>query len=220
MKVGTDAMLLGSLIKSDGKERMLDVGAGTGVISLMVAQNNPSLIIHAVELDGLSADECQHNFKNSPWNNRLTVIQSNFLRYESDHVYDLIISNPPYFQTRLKNDEYRKAQARHEDALPVKAFFEKVGKFLDEEGMCWIIVPTEDEESWLIGAEGVNLFPEERIRIVGKRGGKSIRTIFGFTTLKKEVNIRELVIRESDGLYSEEYVDLTKEFHGKAIKRR
>jgi tRNA1Val (adenine37-N6)-methyltransferase len=218
MKVGTDAMVLGALVESKGKVRMLDVGAGTGVLGLMLAQNNDSLNVDAVELDTLSANECKQNFEDSPWSDRLSVIRKDFLDFQSEERYDLIVSNPPYFQTRLKNDEVRKAQARHEDALPVNRFFNKVRELLTNNGSCWVIVPTVDEVSWLENANENNLFSQKCIQILGKRGMAPIRTVFCFSREKNDEKSDTFVIRESNGSYSEEYIELTKEFHGKSLK--
>ena len=119
MKVGTDAMVLGSFVNSHGRKKGLDVGSGTGVLSLMIAQNNSDISIDAVELDALSAAEGELNFKNSPWPERLKTHHCDFLEYETEEKYDLIVSNPPYYQTTLVNNDDRKANARHEKSARV-----------------------------------------------------------------------------------------------------
>ncbi len=120
MKVGTDAMLLGAFVETENKTQALDIGTGTGVLSLMLAQKNETLQITAIDIDELSAKEALINFQNSSWTNRLNVYHADFLSFKTENQYDLIVSNPPYFSTTNENKDERKAQARHISSLEIK----------------------------------------------------------------------------------------------------
>lgn len=213
MKVGTDAMVLGAMIQPIGK-RALDVGAGTGVLSLMVAQKSPQLVIDAVEVDVLSAEECKRNFLDSNWSNRLQIHPISFQDFISDDVYDLIFSNPPFYTTRLVNEDTRKSISRHESSLPITAFFQQVNCLLHPKGEVWIIVPFSDREKWISQAHQLaQLSVGNETLIMGKQGDAPKRSVLHFTRFPTEANQTAMTIREQNGSYTEEYKQLTREFH-------
>ena len=214
MKVGTDAMVLGSFVYSENRKRGLDIGAGTGVLSLMVAQNNAEIKIDAVELDSLSAKECQMNFDLSPWKERLQAHQSDFIQFETATRYDLIFSNPPYYESRFENNDNRKATARHEAALPKSTLLKKVSELIEDDGLFYVIVPADQAADWESDANlyGLKLYRE--INVFGKTGGKLVRKI---QTYAKDWEFpsksMDFTIRTSEGDYTNDYKSLTKEFH-------
>ena len=213
MKVGTDAMVLGSFVNSNGSKKGLDVGSGTGVLSLMIAQNNSDISIDAVELDALSAAEGELNFKNSPWPERLKTHHCDFLEYETEEKYDLIVSNPPYYQTTLVNQDDRKANARHENSLPMREFILKARRLLSDDGEFWFIVPVEDEQVWKKQCNSANLHMIEKISIHGKVGGDTKRVIFVCCNYKSILEESHFSVRDKSNGYSKEYKELTREFH-------
>ncbi len=231
MKVGTDAMLLGSLVQGNAPKTILDVGTGTGVISLMLAQRFPEAQMQAVEIDKPSADEAMQNFQNSPWADRMHLIEGDFLTTNFNQSFELIISNPPYYQSRLENDDPRKSQARHESALPMNDMLEKVSESLSEEGSFWIIVPSEIADLWIESASKYNLCCSTIVSITGKEGGEVKRNVLEFRNAQAKIEGRrgsrdaelktrlsELTIRNSDGTYTDQYIELTKEFHYNSLK--
>lgn len=213
MKVGTDAMVLGALINSQNKESGLDVGGGTGVLSLMIAQNNNTINIDAVELDEASAIECKSNFESSSWSDRLNVHYQNFLDFQSEEKFDLIFSNPPYYQSNLPNDNERKANARHEKSLPLKEFVSKVSTLLTDSGEFWFIVPAEDQQSWKKACTAAQMHMVEKILVHGKKGAEAKRVIFVFSKEREILEESNFTIREKSGDYTQEYKELTKDFH-------
>ena len=219
MKVGTDAMVLGSLIDSKNKKNGLDIGAGTGVISLMVAQQNEEIIIDAVEIDSLSAEESRLNFQNSPWSNRLNVQCSNFIEFSKEKKYDLIFSNPPYHSATNLNTDKRKAQARHENSLPVKMFFQKVSDLISEKGELWIIIPFSEKEKWQNEAKLNVLKLKTEFLIKGKPSKDVNRIVLCFDRSSKSIFNESLVIRNEENDYSPEYIELTKDFHSKDLSK-
>lgn len=213
MKVGTDAMILGSLINSNSKVNCLDVGTGTGVLSLMIAQRNSDICIQAIEIDSESAEEAQINFQNSAWSNRLSLVQSDFRAFSSEIQFDLIISNPPYFENGILNESSRKANTRHEDSLPLIELFQRVESLLTSNGHFWLILPYETANKWKIKAKGLNLFCEQEIIIYGKSNLPK-RTVFCFSKIGMKCIESSIVIRNNDNSYTDEYKKLTVDFHG------
>lgn len=213
MKVGTDAMLLGALVESNSPKQILDIGSGTGVISLMLAQRFSEAKILAIEIDLASYMEALENFQNSNWMHRLSAHHSDFLEFNSDQQFDCIVSNPPYFQTRLENNDVRKSQARHESALPMKQMISNVSKILNQQGSFWVIVPSEVAVIWQEASMTERLYLNSNISIRGKEGGAVKRQILQFNKFSSELNESELTIRHLEGSYTRAYIELTKEFH-------
>lgn len=213
MKVGTDSMVLGAFINAQGKKRGLDVGSGTGVLSLMVAQTNSEIAMDAVELDELSAKENQLNFENSSWSDRLKAHHSDFLKFETEEKYDLIISNPPFYQSTLVNEDDRRANARHEKSLPMREFILKARRLMTNDGEFWIIVPAEDQFVWKKAFTSSNLHMMEKITINGKEGGEAKRVIYVFGNHKCVLEEFGFSVRNKKNGYTEEYKDLTRDFH-------
>lgn len=219
MKVGTDAMLLGSFIDCKGKSNGLDIGTGTGVLSLMLVQRNPDLFIDAVELDKDTFREAEHNFKNSDWHERLNAIHSDFLLLENEKLYDLVISNPPYYCTQLPPKDERTSKAKHTSSLPLASLLNKVQEMLTLNGEFWIIIPFHDHEKWIKEAGSFGLIPAISNHLIGKRGDIPVRTILCFCKSESPLVETEFVIREADSKYTIEYRELTKEFHSRSVIR-
>ena len=142
MKVGTDAMILGSLIDVNLKGKCLEIGTGTGVISLMLLQRSPELFITAIDIDSESTEEAIQNFSNSPWISRVQAENCDFLNYNPDLKFDIIVTNPPYFENGLLNNSKRKAVSRHEESLPLINLFESSSMLLSEKGNFWLVLFT------------------------------------------------------------------------------
>ena len=220
MKVGTDAMVLGASIDVTNKTKGLEIGAGTGVISLMLVQQNKSLTIQTLEIDELASKEAAFNFSESSWSNQLKSECIDFLDFQSDEKYDLIFSNPPYFISALLNKDERMANAKHEVSLPIQPFFNKVQSLLSPLGIFWLIIPKSDEDRWITEANAVGLFLNTMKDVSGKPNTKPNRVILSFN--QNETNNIEqsfLTIRKEDGRYSEDYIELTKDFHWKDLSK-
>jgi len=214
LKVGTDAMVLGSLVNTGNASRVLDIGTGTGVLALMMAQKNPSANVKAVELDELSAKDCQENFTNSPWNHRLELILKDILEFEADNHFDLIICNPPFYSNSLTNENKRVASAKHAIHLPFDKLFQKIASLLTENGKCWMIFPFQDKQFVSELAQKSGLFVEIDYSVNGKPN-QAVRTVFCFSHHKPTaIDSHEITIRNNDNSYTEVYKKLTVDFHG------
>ena len=213
MKVGTDAMILGSLVDANLKVNGLDIGTGTGVLSLMIAQKNKNICIHAIEIDVESAKEAELNFQNSSWSNRLRIVHADFRTFFTEIQFDLIISNPPYFENGILNESIRKANSRHEDSLPLQELFQKVAEMLAPNGHFWLILPFETAAKWKMKATALKLFCEKEIIIFGKPNLPK-RIVLCFSKVGVECEKLSVLIRAENNEYSNEYKELTVDFHG------
>src|SRR5690606_10751482 len=143
MKINTDGVLLGAMAGSDAPARILDIGTGTGVIAMMLAQRFPSASIDAVEIDSQAVATAQKNFQRSPFSDRLQVIGGSFEHVEREYLYDLIVSNPPFYTNSLHNPDQRKKTARHTDLTFFKTLLAFAQKSLQTSGKLQLILPTE-----------------------------------------------------------------------------
>lgn len=220
LKVGTDAMILGASVESDfSLKSILDIGAGTGVLSLMMAQIFPKSNVTAVELDELSSKDCQTNFEKSPWLNRFILIQDDFLSFEFNQQFDLIISNPPFYQSTLLSEDRREADAKHEQRLPSEQLIYKTSQLLSENGVAWFIFPFEDYEKWQMHFVSNELFVQQEITVFPKKDKSPNRMIVALGKKHStETQKLSLTIRNTDGKYTDQYINLTKEFHFKDLR--
>lgn len=219
LKVGTDSMLLGSFVVPEINQRILDVGCGTGVLSLMMAQFDPSVRVTGVEMDVLTTVDAKYNFKNSNYSSQIDLMVGDFFETKFSGLYDLIISNPPYYQTTLKATDKRISDAKHIDSTFLDKFFSKCSVLLNDTGCVWIIVPFIDTDLWKEQAELSKLYCVSTINIYSKPSGKIVRTIMCFSLSQKTGCTKGLsfVIRNDDNSYSDEYIELTKHFHAKDL---
>jgi len=216
MKIGTDGVLLGSWVPmGDVINSILDVGSGTGVIALMMAQRSSAQVIDAIEIDDSAYEQAVENFEASNWSDRLFCYHASFQEFfqEIDDVYDLIISNPPFFTENYKSLNDVRNMARFEDSLPFEHLFMGVSQLLSEKGKFALIIPSREEDNVLDIAEKVGLFPHMITRVRGNMSSEIIRSLllFGFdkVTSKEE----ELIIEKSRHTYTDAYIGLTKEFY-------
>ena len=211
-------MLLGSFISTELKSQGLDLGAGTGVLSIMLAQKNQKLQIDAVEINANVAKECDLNFQNSKWKKNLKSISADYLQFPFKKKYDLIFSNPPYHFENILSPDNGVNISKHSLLSDFIQFFQLVKKLLTENGDFWIIIPFFSSDQLTKLANEYGLFLKEYIYIHSKPSKKNIRVIINFSR-KKQDNIREreFVIRNENNLYSEEYIALTKDYHSKDL---
>ena len=216
MKIGTDGVLLGAWVPIDDTvNAILDIGTGTGVIALMMAQRSQAQIVDALEIDADAYEQAVENFEASSWGDRLFCYHASFQEFvqEIDEQYDLLISNPPFFAEDYKTDSDQRDLARFQDALPFDHLLIGASKLLSESGRLAIIVPFQEEEKVIRIAEQVGLFVQKNTRVKGAPSTKIKRSLLVFTRDRKEVEVEELVIEKSRHLYTDKYVDLVKDFY-------
>jgi tRNA1Val (adenine37-N6)-methyltransferase len=214
MKISTDGVVLGAYAGQGNPKKILDIGAGTGVISLMLAQRFPEAMITGIEIDKDASEQASENVRNSPWNNRISILNKSFQEFCKHHQdkFDLIVSNPPYFPNHLKTEDHQRNLALHNDTLPFEELMAGIKSIMDQEATSWLILPPYQMEETNKIAEVLGLFAFEKLKIQDKPSKNFIRVIQGFSLQKKELIINSLSIKDEEGNYSKEYSDLLKNF--------
>ena len=212
MKVGTDGVLLGAWADCDEAKRILDIGTGTGVIALMLAQRNTEAQIHAVEIDETASKRARSNFDMSPWAERLTVENCAVQEFEPSDKFDLIISNPPYFVDSLQCPDAKRTTARHTQDLTFEELDKAVGRLLAENGRFALILPTVEFEKYL---SITNLYLARRCDVHPTTGAAVKRVMAEFVKDSQAEILHENITieKEKRGDYTDEYRTLTKDFY-------
>jgi tRNA1Val (adenine37-N6)-methyltransferase len=214
MKVGEDSVLLGVWTPLTGAERrVLDIGAGTGLLSLMLAQRTAAAEITAVEIDVQASEQATENCRNSCWNDRLTVVNCDIKQYGAPESFDLIISNPPYFERSLKSPDAGKNLARHDDALSLDTLVDCVARLLSPEGRFALILPVERAATLLDLARHSGLYPRQQLNVRPKASKTVNRVVLELCRNVASTTVHELVLRTETGAYTEVYKQLTAAFY-------
>ena len=214
MKISTDAVLLGSLVQSDAPKQILDIGTGTGVIALMLAQRFPQASLTAVELDPNAASQAAENCEQSPFSERLTVIQGRFQDFQEEKRFDLLVSNPPFFPDHLPASDPKRNQALHTHSLSFEELLHKASQLLAPSGSFWVILPPRQMQDFLQCAKGNGLFPGTRVHIRDNASKPVHREVVGFTLSEPLTSVlpMELFLKNEDGSYSDDYRNLISGF--------
>ncbi len=214
MKVNTDAALLGSLAQNESVDRILEIGTGTGVIAMMLAQRYRNAQIDAVEIDSAAAETAEQNFRNSPFSAKIGLIHSSFEQHFSENSvkYDLIVSNPPYFINSLQSGDPSQRIARHTN----KDFFHNLingaKEHLTATGRMYLILPldTADLVKNLTAGSELNIL--ELINIHSFHESKPFRCILVIGLIRQTTAVRKVVIYEQQNVYTEQYRNLLKDY--------
>lgn len=218
LKVGTDAVLLGCAATiPDAAEDILDIGTGTGVIALILAQRlsgkrEDAFRITGIDIDGPSAVEAGMNFSRSPWSDNLRSIHTPLSEFHPDRGFDLIVSNPPYFESSLENPDRREAAARHTSSLSTSDIFAFSAEKLNPGGILSIILPSDLEGRILRSAASFGLFPKRILRIKTTERKTEKRLIIDFSFSKGPLSTEYLTLM-SGNEKSREYSRLTEDFY-------
>lgn len=216
MKIGTDGVLLGAWASIRKHPfSVLDIGAGTGVISLMLAQRSQAQLIDAIEIDADAYEQCTENFENSPWNDRLFCYHASIVEFveEIEDKYDLIISNPPFYAEDYKTEDRSRDLARFADAMPFDILLYSVANLLSEEGIFSVIIPFHEKESFIDLATQFGLYTSRVTDVRGTPSSEFKRSLLEFSFQKVEVSTSELTIELSRHNYTEAYTELTRDFY-------
>lgn len=219
MKIGTDAVLLGAWTSVDESvTSILDIGAGTGILALQLAQRSYAETIDAVEIDPDAFEECVDNFENSPWGDRLYCYHASFSEFyaEIDDKYDLIISNPPYFAEQPNFDVQNtpREKARFQEHLSFEDLLKGVSILLSEHGEFSVVLPFSEQERFISVANAYQLYPSSILNVKGQPASPIKRTFIKFRRNKTDdISRRELTIEHARHEYTQEYMDLVKDFY-------
>lgn len=215
MKVGTDGVLLGTWANCEDSKKVLDIGTGTGLIALMIAQRSNALI-DAVEIDENACIQANENFRNSKWSNRIQLIQNNFQEFavQTNSTYDLIVSNPPYFQNSMHTPSEQRTNARHNKELELHEIIDGAQRLLTEDGTLSIILPYIEGVMFIANAAEKGLYCVRQTNVIPKPKAPVKRLLLEFKRQKKAFVDQDLIIElDKRHEYSENYKNLTKDFY-------
>lgn len=219
MKIGTDAVLLGAWCSLNHSiNNVLDIGSGTGIISLMIAQRSDIMTIDTVELDENAYEQTVENFENSDWADRLFCYHADFKEFadelfEEDETYDLIISNPPFYTDTFESTDDSRNKARFTSSLSFENLIVGVSKLLSEHGIFSVIIPFKEEEHFVTLANENNLFLNRVCHVQGNPLSEIKRSLLSFSFNKSNTIKEHLIIETARHQYTKEYIDLTKDFY-------
>jgi len=218
MKVGTDSVLLGAWCPIENNPfSVLDIGAGTGILSLMIAQRSNAEQIDALEIDEDAYEQCVENFENSPWGDRLFCFHAGLDEFvkEPEDEYDLIISNPPFYAEDYKSENEQRDLARFQDALPFENLIEAADLLLSENGIFAVIIPYKEEEKFINMCAEVELYPVKVTRVKGTPITEIKRSLLAFKRNECNLSAGELIVEINRHEYTDDYINLTKDFYFK-----
>lgn len=216
MKIGTDGVLLGAWTSiTEHPFSILDIGAGTGVLSLMLAQRCNAELIDAIEIDDKAYEQCVDNFEQSPWGDRLFCYHASLQEFteEIEDKYDLITSNPPFYTEDYKTDNKQRDLARFTDALPFEHLVASVSILLSENGTFTVIIPFNEESHFTTLASAVKLYPNSILHVKGTPSSDIKRSLISFSFHESDIKRDTLIIETSRHEYTQDYINLTKDFY-------
>lgn len=214
MKVGTDAILLGRWVEVKPTDVVLDIGTGCGLLPLMLSQKGVAQV-DAVDIDKASIEEATVNFEASQWREHLRAYHSDIVDYQTEERYDLVVSNPPFFNRFSKCDSERKSRARHNDAgLSYATICREVSRLMKPEGRLALVLPLDVSSDFLETAEQFGLYLHKRMTIIPIAGKEPNRVNLELGFVKSE-NLQEetFVIRDTDNRFTPQYNAFLKDFY-------
>ena len=216
MKIGTDGVLLGAwaTIKHNPTS-ILDIGTGTGIIALQLAQRSDAELIDAVEIEDNAYEQAVENFENSPWGDRLFCYHTSLEEFanEIDETYDLIVSNPPFYSEDFLSNNKARNMARFTTSLPFDMLLKNVASLISEDGVFATIIPYKEEDGFIQLAENYHLFINKICRVKGTPTTEIKRSLLEFSFRKNTIETTELIIENQRHNYTEDYINLVKDFY-------
>ncbi len=212
MKISTDAVLLGTLANAKNPAKILDIGTGTGVLALMLAQRFPDAKVTAVEIDADAAGQAGENFRESPFSERLALVQGRIQDFPPEEKFGLIVSNPPFFPDHLKSPDSKRNRALHTDELSFGELIEKAASLLSPSGAFWVILPPRQMRDLEAIAEksGLSLFQKTKVRDTAEK--PVYREIGAFSLLNAGKNGDDLILKDGNLAYTGSYSALLSHF--------
>jgi tRNA1Val (adenine37-N6)-methyltransferase len=220
MKVTTDSCLFGSIVGSmvNGTllKNVLDIGAGTGLLSLMIAQQYPDVLIDAIEIDDAAASQAVENIQASPWKDQIRIFHTDIKNYKEGKKYDLIISNPPFYENELRSPDDRKNMAHHQTHLRSVDLLQAIKENLSSTGKYLLLLPFKKKEEWILLLKDSNLEPHHLVYLKQTINHPSFFRIIisggiGNVPIRKQETV--IVIKDAKNQYMEAFSHLLKDFY-------
>ncbi len=215
MKVSTDGILLGAWTNLTNTNNLLDIGCGTGLLSLMAAQRNPQVQITAVDIESSAIESAQLNVTQSPWAKRITIIKQDIqhLAQNAQTAFDTIICNPPYFTTGLTADNDIRATARHTMTLSPQSLMDAIDQLITPTGAASLIIPTQENASFLQAATNHQLFVRRYTQVQTTPTKPASRLLIELVKVPVAQPILDSLVIQKQGHYTPEFTQLTKDFY-------
>ena len=215
MKIGTDGTLLGAWVNVSGAKNILDIGTGTGVIGLMNAQRNTNANITAIEINEDAIVDATFNISESPWSQRVELIHTSLQSFQPISKYDVIVSNPPFFEKSLKSTSNNRNNARHTDSLHYTDILAFAESHLNDNGIIALILPVENAEKCIEIAQDYNLHLKRKCWVKPVPHKPAHRIVFELTnTIQEKIDETELIVETGKRHdYSDDYIALTNAFY-------
>lgn len=216
MKVGTDGVLLGAWVKiPEEAASILDIGTGTGLIALQLAQRSAAENIDALEIQADAFEQAVENFENSSWSDRLYCYHASVQEFQNeiDDKYDLIVSNPPYFKGSPKGSKTSRSVARHNELLNFDDLLKATDSLLSQQGSCAFVIPFSDEKNFISTASSHGLFPNDITRVRGHALSPFKRSMIQLSRKASDVKIEVLTLETERHVYTDEYRELVTDFY-------
>lgn len=210
LKVTTDACLFGALIETENAKSILDIGTGTGLLALMLAQKSEASCILGIEVDKHSAELAAENFSLSEWKEKMKALHADIFSWSehADSKFDLIVCNPPFFTSHKKNDDERKSLARHNDSLSHENLSIILSKHLSVTGKAFIMLPPNEMNAFENYCSTQNLFPEKKFVISSTEDKTPHLFIISFSFHPEKISDEKIFIHEKDRKYSKRFMEL------------
>lgn len=213
MKVTTDACFFGASIVPIQRGRILDVGTGTGLLSLMMAQRT-SAQIDAIEINSDAYSQAVANFRNAPWSDQLSVFHTSLQEFQPKARYDQIICNPPFFVNSFQGKSGNKNQAIHANTLSMEDLAHYVASLMDNEAEFWLMYPDQEMQQFIPIALEHGLFPQRQTTLRNTEPGPIFRQIISFGKQPRNLSLNmDVYIKEIDGSYSKAFINYLKDFY-------
>jgi len=214
MKVGTDGVLLGAWADVTNANHVLDIGTGSGVIALMLAQrSNASAKIDAVDIEEKDVRQAEENFSKSPWHPKLNTYHSAIQSFKPQAKYDLIVTNPPFFINSFPAPSLKRTTARHTNLLPHNELLQAIVRLLKPDGKFCLIIPTIEGEIFQILAADFKLYPHKKTAFFSRKEIPQERWLIEFSFEQKPLIENSILLYEHDDTWSRQYQLLTNEFY-------
>jgi tRNA1Val (adenine37-N6)-methyltransferase len=213
MKVNTDGTLLGAWTDPAGAATILDIGTGTGVLAMMMAQKNQVAIVDAIDIDEAACIQAGENFLECPWHSRLAVKHVPLQDFVSDLAYDVIISNPPYFIDDSNGLDQRKNFAKHSVTMTYDDLISGVDRLMAADGRAYVVLPVFNLPVFQQIAERASLYITRRADVIAVKGKTPYVTLIRLERAQREFQIDTIQIQDANGVFTNQYRELTKDFY-------